>query len=104
MKKIYAVVIGVLIIFLLIIAFFPSLFDTGQFDIKPAPDFTAVDENSVEFSLSNYKGDVTLIHITGLETPLCIECEEEMIGQLEELEKLSKTNEDVKIITLNILL
>jgi cytochrome c-type biogenesis protein len=102
MKKIYAVAISVLIIFLLIIAFFPSLFDTGKFEIKPAPDFTAVDENKIEFSLSDYKGYVTLIHITGLETPLCIECEEEMIGQINELEKLSKTNEDVKIITLNI--
>ena len=102
MKKILAAVIGVLIIFLVVLAFFPSLFDTGQLEIKPAPNFTAVDENSVEFSLSDYNGNVTLIHITGLETPLCIECEEEMIGQLEELEKLSKTNEDVKIITLNI--
>ncbi len=82
MKKILAAVIGVFIVFLLVLAFFPSLFNTGQLDIKPAPDFTAVDENSVEFSLSDYKGAVTLIHITGLETPLCIECEEEMIDHI----------------------
>jgi len=98
MKKILAAVIGAFIIFILILAFLPSLLETGQSEI----DFTAVDENGVEFSLSDYRGNVTLIHITGLETPLCIECEEEMIGQLEELEKLSKTNNDVKIITLNI--
>jgi cytochrome c-type biogenesis protein len=102
MKKIYAVLISVLVIFLLFIAFFPSLFDAGQFEIKPAPDFTAVDENNVEFSLSDYKGYVTLMHVTGLETPLCIECEEEMVGQLNELDTLSKINDYVKIITLNI--
>jgi len=98
MKKILAAVISFFIIFILILVFLPSLLEIGQSEI----DFTAVDENGVEFSLSDYRGNVTLIHITGLETPLCIECEEEMIGQLEELEKLSKTNNDVKIITLNI--
>jgi len=102
MKKILAAVIGAFIIFILVIALFPSLLETGQFEIKPASDFTAIDENGIEFSLSDYGGNVTLIHITGLETPLCIECEEEMIGQLEQLEKLSKSNDDVKIITINI--
>jgi len=102
MKKLLSAVIGAFIIFILVIAFFPSLLETGQFEIKPASDFTAVDENGIEFSLSDFRGNVTLIHITGLETPLCIECEEEMIGQLEQLEILSKSNDDVKIITLNI--
>ena len=102
MKKILAAGIGAIIILILVLAFFPSLLNTGQFEIKPASNFTAVDENGIEFSLSDYTGNVTLIHITGLETPLCIECEEEMIGQLEQLEKLSKSNDDVKIITINI--
>jgi len=102
MKKLLAAVIGAFIIFILVLAFFPSLLETGQFEIKPASDFTAVDENGIEFSLSDFRGNVTLIHITGLETPLCIECEEEMIGQLEQLEILSKSNDDVKIITINI--
>lgn len=102
MKKLLAAVIGAFVIFILVIAFFPSLLQTGQFEIKPASDFTAVDENGIEFSLSDFRGNVTLIHITGLETPLCIECEEEMIGQLEQLEILTKSNDDVKIITINI--
>lgn len=102
MKKLLAAIIGAFTIFILVIALFPSLLETGQFEIKPASDFTAVDENGIEFSLSDFRGNVTLIHITGLETPLCIECEEEMIGQLEQLEILSKSNDDVKIITLNI--
>jgi len=102
MKKLLVAVIGAFIIFILALTFYPFLLQTGQFEIKSAQDFTAVDENDIEFSLSDFKGNVTLIHITGLETPLCIECEEEMIGQLEQLEKLSKLNDDVKIITLNI--
>jgi len=53
MKKILAAVIGAFIIFILILAFFPSLLETGQFEIKPASDFTAVDENGIEFSLSD---------------------------------------------------
>ena len=102
MKKILTVVIGTFLIIILLMTFLPSLLQTGTLEIKQAPDFTAVDENGIEFSLSDYKGNVTLIHLTGLETPLCIECEEEMIGQLEQLEILSKSNDDVKIITLNI--
>jgi cytochrome c-type biogenesis protein len=102
MKKLLAALIGAFIIFIIVLAFFPSLLEPGRYEIKPASDFTAVDENGIEFSLSDFKGNVTLVHITGLETPLCIECEEEMIGQLEQLEKLSKSNNDVKIITINI--
>ncbi len=102
MKKLLAVVIGAFIIFILVLAFFPSLFETGQFEIKTASDFTAVDENGIEFSLSDFRGNVTIVHITGLESPLCIECKEEMIGQLEQLEMLTKLYDDVKIITINI--
>jgi cytochrome c-type biogenesis protein len=102
MIKLLAAVIGAFIIFILVLAFFPSLLEPDQFEIKPASDFTVIDENGMEFSLSDFRGNVTLIHITGLETPLCIECEEEMIGQLEQLEILFKSNDDVKIITINI--
>jgi len=66
-----------------------------------APDFTTVDENGIEFSLSDYAGEVVVLHLTGLETPLCIECLEEMTGQLEELEKLSEST-DINILTINL--
>jgi cytochrome c biogenesis protein CcdA len=66
-----------------------------------APDFTAIDDDGDEFSLSDYNGEVIIMHITGLETPLCIECLEEMTGQLEELEKLSESNK-FNILTLNL--
>jgi len=102
MKKIIAVVIGLIIIFIIFIAFFPSLSDNDQFEVIPAYNFTAVSEGGIEFSLSDYKGNVTLLHFTGLETPLCIECEEEMTQQLEQIESLIESNTDVKIITINI--
>jgi cytochrome c-type biogenesis protein len=82
----------------LLITFAPSLVLADE--IK-APDFAAFDENGVEFSLTDYIGEVLIMHITGLETPLCIECLEEMTGQLEELEKLSESNM-VNILTLNL--
>ncbi|KYK23084.1 hypothetical protein AYK24_01330 [Thermoplasmatales archaeon SG8-52-4] len=102
MKKIISIVIGLIIIFVIFIAFLPSLSNNNQFEVRPAFDFTAVDENGLEFSLSDCKGNVTLLHFTGLETPLCIECEEEMTQQLEQIESLLKSKNDVKIITINI--
>ena len=59
MKKILAVVIGVIIIFVILIAFFPSLSNNGKFEVKPAFDFTAVDEEGAEFSLGDFRGNVT---------------------------------------------
>ena len=102
MKKILAVVIEAIIIIVILIAFFPSSSVSSQFEVKPVIDFTAIDEDGVEFSLSDYIGNVTLLHFTGLETPLCIECEEEITQQLEQLETLAKMNSNVKIITINI--
>jgi cytochrome c-type biogenesis protein len=80
------------------------LFGVGseQYETRIAPDFTTVDENGVEFSLNDYKGTVTILHFTGLELPLCIECEEEMKGQLVELENLDQSVDSVSIITVNI--
>ncbi len=102
MKKILAAVSVLIILFVIFIVFFPSLSDDGQFKVKPAFDFTAVTEDGVEFSLSDFKGNVTLLHFTGLETPLCIECEEEMTQQLEQIQSLLESNNDVKIITINV--
>jgi cytochrome c-type biogenesis protein len=81
-----------------LITFTPALVFADEIN---APDFTAIDENGVEFSLSDYSGEVFIMHITGLETPLCIECLEEMTGQLEELEILSESTE-INILTINL--
>lgn len=81
--------------------FFPSLFEGEQFEIKPAYNFTATDVDGNTFNLSDYKGDVVILHITGLENPICTECLEEMEGQIIELEKLSESKYNISIITIN---
>jgi cytochrome c-type biogenesis protein len=92
------IVVGVV----LAVAFYPSLIERTLTKAKPAPDFTTVDEDGVEFSLSEYKGNITILHFTGLETPLCIECEEEMVSQLKELESLATSDINVSIVTINL--
>jgi len=82
--------------------FFSTAAYTDQTTLEAAPDFTATDENGVTFSLHDYIGKVVILHFTGVETPLCIECLEEMEGQIHELETLSKSSENISIITINI--
>ena len=91
-----------LIIIILGIVFSPSLIAENQNQKTSAPDFTATDVNGVEFSLHDYAGKVVILHFTGVEDPLCIECLEEMQGQIHELEKLTKSSENVSVITINI--
>lgn len=82
---------------------FFSLVASGEQDaVIPAPDFTATDEDGIEFSLSEYTGNVIILHFTSLETPLCLECEKEMKEQLRELESLYHSGANVSIVTVNI--
>ena len=98
------VIIGAVVILAVIIGLiaFPSFMESENYEVKPAENFTATDENGVVFSLGDYKGFVTVLHFTGLETPLCIECLEEMEGQIVELENLVSSDENVTVITINI--
>ena len=97
------VVISALIFLTILIGLFflPSFIEGEKFEIKPAEDFTATDVDGKTFNLSDYKGNVIILHITGLETPLCIECLEEMKGQIVELEKLAQSPQNLTIITIN---
>ncbi len=70
-------------------------------EIAPAPDFTATDHLNRTFSLSDYAGDVVIIHVTQLESPICIECEIHMREQMRELLEL-ENDSNVSIITLNV--
>jgi cytochrome c-type biogenesis protein len=93
-----------LVLILIILVFlFPTLLSTaGANDEIKAPDFTATDVNGIKFNLSDYSGKVIILHVTGLENPLCVECFEEMKGQIVELVKLSNSNPNVTVITINI--
>jgi cytochrome c-type biogenesis protein len=99
MKKAFNKIYLFTVILMLIILFFSSYGIAD--DYISAPDFTTTDENGEEYTLSDYSGEIIIMHITGLETPICIECLEEMTGQLKELEKLAESN-NINIITINL--
>jgi cytochrome c-type biogenesis protein len=92
----------VLLAFILFLFVIPLSVHASSSELKQALDFTAIDEDGTEFSLRDYMGSVVLLHITGVESPLCIECLEEMEGQINELETLAQSYSNVTIITLNI--
>jgi cytochrome c-type biogenesis protein len=102
MKRLIASGYFLLIILILGIVFSPSLIAENQYQKASALDFTTTDENGVEFSLHDSAGKVVILHFTGVENPLCIECLEEMEGQIHELEKLVKSSDNVSVITINI--
>ncbi|MEF8879276.1 MAG: cytochrome c biogenesis protein CcdA [Candidatus Thermoplasmatota archaeon] len=101
MKYKYNFLFSFLLIIIILSFFLPNV-SADQHEFKPAPDFTATDEHGVEFSLSDYQGKVVILHFTQVEEPVCIECLKEMKGQIVELEKLSESNQNVTIITINI--
>jgi len=74
---------------------------TSNSDFEPAPDFTAIDQTGMNISLSKFNGSIVLIHITNIENPICLECEQELKAQVVELEKFHQQNPDVVIITIN---
>ena len=70
---------------------------------EPAEPFTSTDFAGSEFSLSDNAGKVTVVHFTQLENPICIECEDSMRSQIEELEALdSRDDPRIEVVTVNI--
>ncbi|MBN1235428.1 MAG: cytochrome c biogenesis protein [Methanotrichaceae archaeon] len=67
-----------------------------------APQFTAVGVDGNNFSLSDFAGSPLILHITNIEVPLCVECEESLQGQVEELARLKAKDPAVQIVTLNL--
>ncbi len=67
-----------------------------------APDFQAVDLDGKNVSLSEYQGEVVLLHITNIENPLCRECEHALNAQTSQLSLLAQKDPGIKIITLNV--
>jgi cytochrome c-type biogenesis protein len=70
---------------------------------EPAEPFASTDFAGSEFSLSDNAGKVTVVHFTQLENPICIECEDSMRSQVEELEVLdSRDDPRIEVVTVNI--
>jgi len=68
----------------------------------PAPDFAASDLNGANVSLSDFEGEVVVLHITNIESPLCVECEKTLKAQIGQLQRLVENKPDVNLITLNV--
>jgi cytochrome c-type biogenesis protein len=75
---------------------------TGLAKEAKAPDFQATDLDGKNVSLSDYRGEVVLLHITNIENPLCRECENALNAQTRELSILKQKDPGINIITLNV--
>ena len=75
---------------------------TGLSQEVTAPDFRAADLDGKNVSLSDYRGEVVLLHITNIENPLCRECEHILNVQTRELSRLKQKDPGINIITLNV--
>jgi cytochrome c-type biogenesis protein len=67
-----------------------------------APDFSATSSDGKNFSLSDFRGAPLVLHITNIEVPLCVECEESLKGQVQELARLMASDPKIQIVTLNL--
>ncbi len=96
-----AAVIAVILLLSFLVADYLGQGREGE--IVLATDFTATDHLNRTFSLNDFAGQITIIHVTQLENPLCIECEGQMRDQIRELETLAESSDpNISIITLNI--
>jgi len=102
MKTAIKIILSMAVIMIVIGIFIQPYVEAEDYNMVPAFDFSVVDEQGMNFSLSDYKGDVIIIHFTGLETPLCIECLEEMEDQIGELKDFDESEKNVTIITINL--
>jgi cytochrome c-type biogenesis protein len=96
-------VVGALTLLIVLVALF-SLNSTlgSSAEPIPAPDFEAADQSGQNFSLSDFGGEVVVLHITNIESPLCVECEKTLAAQIGELQRLVENKPDVNLITLNV--
>lgn len=101
-NKKYLVIASVFIVVIILLVLAYSSMLSSVKEIRPAPDFHAKAIDGNEFNLTDFKGKVIVFHITSIENPVCIECEKEMKQQTQEIEKLSKQQNDIVIITINI--
>jgi cytochrome c-type biogenesis protein len=96
-------VVGALTLLIVLVALF-SLNSTlgSSAEPIPAPDFEAADQSGQNFSLSDFEGEVVVLHITNIESPLCVECEKTLAAQIGQLQQLVENKPDVNLITLNV--
>ena len=96
-------IVGAITLTAVLVALF-SLNSTLGSDQEPirAPDFSGTTQDGQNFSLSDFQGEVVVLHITNIESPLCIECEKALESQIGELQRLVENKPDVNLVTLNV--
>lgn len=96
----YLITIAVVLIIIFSVFFYTYGSDSGD-QTHEAPDFSAVDLDGENITLNNHEGEVVVLHITNIENPLCLECEQELKAQCRELSELHSSDLNVTIITVN---
>jgi cytochrome c-type biogenesis protein len=104
MKRWQGALLGVVafaLCFAIILVSLGSGIATGE-KIKPAPEFVVIDQDGREWRLAERRGNVTVLHFTQLEYPLCLECESSIVAQLRQMQALSASDlPNVTILTIN---
>ena len=93
---------GSVTLFAVLISIFLMCSSPALSQVAMAPDFQAVDLDGKNVSLSGYRGEAVLLHITNIENPLCRECENALDAQTNQLSQLAEKDAGVNIITLNV--
>ncbi|MGB7571635.1 MAG: cytochrome c biogenesis protein [Methanothrix sp.] len=93
---------GSITLFLVLCSIFFLCSSSGLSQEAIAPDFQALDLDGKNISLSDYRGQAVLLHITNIENPLCRECEHALDAQTSQLSHLAKKDPGINIITLNV--
>jgi cytochrome c-type biogenesis protein len=102
-RALYIATVGSITALLLVTVLAVGMLGTTRSQVEAAPDFTVTDYLGDSFSLSDSRGNVTVLHITQLENPLCIECEEHMTGQISELARLVEMDAgNITVLSLNV--
>jgi cytochrome c-type biogenesis protein len=97
-----SLITGSITLFVVLSSLFFLSTSPGLSQEAAAPDFRAVDLDGKNVSLSDYRGEVVLLHITNIENPLCRECEHALDAQTRELSLLKQKDLGINIITLNV--
>jgi cytochrome c-type biogenesis protein len=97
-----SLITGPITLFVILTSLFFLSLSTGLAQEAKAPDFRAMDLDGKNVSLSDYRGEVVLLHITNIEDPLCRECEHALNAQTHELSLLKQKDPGINIITLNV--
>lgn len=87
---------------LLFVGYVPSASADSANQGVQAQDFSAVDMDGKNVSLSDLRGQPVILHITNIEVPICRECEKSLRAQVEEIAKLKAEDPSATIITLNL--